>query len=94
MAPIDESYLIAHRKSIRDRLLKLFQFYCQQQPNLGAKPTFDHIKGQNELMSLGKFMQFCQYTKVFHCKQITKEMLMIEFKKKAEGRIEIVFDTF
>ena len=42
-------------------------------------------------MSLGKFMQFCQYTKVFSCKDITKEMLMIQFKKCAEGRISIDF---
>ena len=45
-------------------------------------------------MSLGKFMQFCQYTKVFSCKEITKDILMIEFKKNAEGRIQIDFPIF
>ena len=77
VSPLDEHYLMLHKKAIRERLLKLFNFYCSQQPNLGAKPTFDHIKGQGQLMSLGKFMQFCQFTKVFSCKEITKEMLMI-----------------
>ena len=94
VAPLDESYLIAHRKAIKDRLLKLFNFYCFQQSNLGARPTFDHIKSQGDLMSLGKFMQFCQFTKVFQTKEMSKDILMIEFKKQAKGKIEIEFEAF
>ena len=45
-------------------------------------------------MSLGKFMQFCLYTKVFNCKELTKDILMIEFKKVAEGKMEIDFELF
>ena len=61
---------------------------------MGSNPTFDTIKGQGESMTLGKFMQFCQYTKVFNTKEITKEMLMIDFKKIAEGKTHIDFETF
>lgn len=34
-------------------------------------------------------MQFCQYTRLFSTKEMTKEMLMTEFKKAAEGKMEI-----
>ena len=74
--------------------MKLFNFYCMQQQNLGSRPTFDRIKGQGEAMSLGKFMQFCHFTKVFNCKGLTKDILMMEFKKIAEGKMEIDFELF
>lgn len=87
VSPIDEGYLISHRKLIRDRLLKLFNFYCIQQQNLGQRPTFDRIKNQGESMNLGTFMQFCQYTRLFETKEMIRDVLMAEFKKIAEGKI-------
>lgn len=91
---MDDSYLNAHRKAMRDRLEKLFNFYCYQQQSLGQGPTFDRMKEQGQVMNLGKFMQFCQYTKLFHCKEITRDALMTEYKRSSEGKADISFDIF
>lgn len=45
-------------------------------------------------MNLGCFMQFCQYTKVFLCKELPKEVLITQFKKVSEGKTFINFDIF
>lgn len=45
-------------------------------------------------MNLGGFMQFCQYTKVFLCKELPKEVLITQFKKVGEGKTYINFDIF
>lgn len=85
--PLDDGYLNAHRKVMRERLEKLFNFYCYQQQSLGQGPTFDRMKDQGQSMNLGKFMQFCQYTRLFQCKEITKDMLMTEFKRISQGKL-------
>lgn len=94
VAALDINFLNAHRKIMRERLEKLFNFYCFQQQSLGQSPTFDHIKDQGQLMNLGKFIQFCQSTKLFLCKEISKEVLIAEFKRIAEGRLEVSFEFF
>jgi hypothetical protein len=76
VAVLDDGYLNAHRKILRERLEKLYNFYCYQQQSLGQGPTFDRMKDQGQLMNLGKFMQFCQSTKLFQCKEISKDVLM------------------
>ena len=92
--PLEEEYLLNHRNTLRDRLRKLYNFYCVQGQSLGQGPTFDRIKDQGSAMSLGRFMQFCQSTRVFECKEITKDILMTEYKKQGCGKMEIDFDTF
>ena len=92
--PLDDTYLLANKKAMRERLQKLFNFYCVQGQSLGAEPTFDKIKEIGSSMNLGRFMQFCKYTRVFESKDMSKESLMSEFKKQSGGKLEIDFDTF
>lgn len=75
VAALDVEYIETHKRTMLERLEKLFNFYCYQQQSLGQGPTFDRMKDQGQLMNLGKFMQFCQYTNLFP-KHISKEQLM------------------
>lgn len=45
-------------------------------------------------MNLGAFMQFCQYTQLFKTKEMTKDVLIAQFKNIAEGSVEIKFEVF
>jgi hypothetical protein len=45
------------------------------------------MKLQGQQMNLGNFLKFCQATKLFDCKEISKDSLISSFKKGAEGKI-------
>ena len=72
MQALDELYLESHKKTLRERLFKLFNFYCEQQKSLGQGPTFDRILQQGVSMNIGKFMQFCSSTSLFKLAKIPR----------------------
>ena len=92
--PINLSFIEKHRKLIEGRLERLFRHYCTQQQNLGANTTFDRIKHECEMMTVGKFLLFCKNTCIFSDKAITKLFLTSKFKKISEGFKEIGFEKF
>jgi hypothetical protein len=41
-------------------ITQIFKFYSKQQFLIGKTPTFDSIKSNTEVLTLGKFIQFCK----------------------------------
>lgn len=81
------------RDILLKRLRPLFKFACREQQTTGANTTFDRINKECSVMTLGKFLIFCNILKV-PSEKLTRFVLIEKFKKNAEGFHDINFDKF